>query len=238
MSTKGPAQGARLRGQRRRGAPEVRARQGPHPRAGLRDRDRDAATTARVGYWIDPAGGYAPPLHFTPTRSRASWRLALRFCGFGSTGAFSVFNDAPASDGGLEFSNVLHARPARPQGTGAGWASRTTRRRNKTRVVEPLVIEVFRGTPYLVARVAGTDEIKGYRFSRMTSMPVVLADTFAVDEETLATARAWRPEFTKAPTPVDVVVDDQRELRATCCVRHVPDAVAASKKRRHASRWA
>ncbi|MDE3065197.1 MAG: WYL domain-containing protein [Acidobacteriota bacterium] len=158
-----------------------------------------------VGYWIDPRGAYAPPLHFTDEESRVV-ALALRLYGFGARGAFSVFADEPAVDGGLEFSNyytpVLHALRAR-RAISFGYHSSS----HKTRVVEPLVIEVFHGTPYLVARVAGTDEIKGYRFSRMTTTPVVLTDTFVADEETLATARSWRPEFTRAPAPIDVVVE-------------------------------
>ena len=57
-----------------------------------------------VGYKIDPASGYAPTIYFTPEEERVV-RLALKFCGFGRSGAFSVFNDVPASDGGLEASN-------------------------------------------------------------------------------------------------------------------------------------
>ena len=54
-----------------------------------------------VGYRIDPSSGYAPLIYFTPDEERVV-RLALRFCGFGASGAFSVFNEVPASDGGLE----------------------------------------------------------------------------------------------------------------------------------------
>jgi len=42
-------------------------------------------------------------IYFTPDEERVV-RLALRFCGFGASGAFSVFNEVPASDGGLESS--------------------------------------------------------------------------------------------------------------------------------------
>ena len=164
-----------------------------------------------VGYWIDPRGAYAPPLHFTDEESRVV-ALALRLYGFGSKGAFSVFADAPAGDGGLEFSNyytpVLHALKARRRLSFAYHSSA-----HKTRVVEPLVIEVFRGTPYLVARVAGTDEVKGYRFSRMTSTPVVLPDTFAVDDETLATARVVAPGVHQDADAGRRRRRDQRDLR-------------------------
>ncbi|MFI5036469.1 MAG: helix-turn-helix transcriptional regulator [Acidimicrobiales bacterium] len=180
-----------------------------------------------VGYWIDPRGAYAPPLHFTDEESRVV-ALALRLYGFGSKGAFSVFADAPGGDGGLEFSNyytpVLHALRARRR-LSFGYHSSAL----KVRVVEPLVIEVFRGTPYLVARVAGADEVKGYRFSRMTSTPIVLGETFDVDDETVAAARLWRPEFAKAPTPVDVVVETNETYR-DLLLSHYPGAVAAAKR--------
>ncbi len=180
-----------------------------------------------TGYWIDPSAAYAPPIHFTPEESRVV-QLALRLSGFGSRGAFSIFGDAPLADGGLEFSNyytpVLHALRARRR---LSFDYHSSAR--KTRVVEPLVIEVFRGTPYLVARVAGTDEVKGYRLSRMTSTPVVLADSFSVDDETLAAARGWRPEFTRAPVPVDVVVETSPTYRDLILAHH-PGAAAVDKR--------
>jgi len=180
-----------------------------------------------AGYWIDPQSAYAPPIFFSADESRVV-QLALRLCGFGSTGAFSVFNEGPAGDGGLEFSNyytpVLRALNLR-RALVFDYRSST----NKSRMVEPLAIEVFQGVPYLVARVFGTQEIKGYRFSRMTSMPSVLSDTFMVDDETVAVARAWRPEYTKAPTPVDVVVTTNENYR-DLLLRQYPHAVAANKK--------
>jgi len=39
-----------------------------------------------VGYRIDPSSGYAPLIYFTPDEERVV-RLALRFCGFGASGA-------------------------------------------------------------------------------------------------------------------------------------------------------
>jgi len=42
-------------------------------------------------------------IHFDEDEQRVV-QLSLRFCGFGSSGAFSVFNETPASEGGLEFS--------------------------------------------------------------------------------------------------------------------------------------
>jgi proteasome accessory factor C len=179
-----------------------------------------------VGYRIDPSSGYAPPLVFSPEEERVV-KLALAFCGFGSSGAFSVFNEVPATDGGLESSNyytpvlrALHLRRA--------LAFDYLSAANKARLVDPLALDVFEGAIYLVARVSGTDEIKGYRLNRMTSMPVVLPDMFEVDEETLEVARAWRPQFTKSPRPVDVVVATNEDY-AELLERQYPNAVAARK---------
>ncbi len=182
-------------------------------KARIRDLGFEIETLERadgsVGYRIDPSSGYAPPIYFNHDEARVV-ALALRFCGFGRSGAFSVFSELPASDGGLLASNYytpvvralkLH-RVLRFE-----YFSAT----RKVREVEPLVVDVVRGVTYLVARVRGTDEIKGYRLTRVTSMPEVLADTFVVDDETLAAARAWRPEFQKSPRPVDVVVTTNRD---------------------------
>jgi len=179
-----------------------------------------------VGYKIDPASGYAPTIYFTPEEERVV-RLALKFCGFGRSGAFSVFNDVPASDGGLEASNyytpVLRALNLRRALT-FDYLSSTS----KARLVEPLVIDVFNGVSYLVARVKGTEEIKGYRFTRITSMPAVLPDGFTVSDETLAMARAWRPEYARTPRPLDVEVSTN-ENYADLLVRQYPEAIAATK---------
>lgn len=180
-----------------------------------------------VGYKIDPSSGYAPTIYFTPAEERVV-RLALRLCGFGGSGAFSVFNEIPASDGGLESSmyytpvvRALHLRRALTFDYQSG--------SNKPRSVEPLLIGVFNGASYLVATVKGTDEIKGYRFSRMTSMPVLLTDRFEPDEGMLQLARGWRPEFAKSLTPIDLVITTN-ENYANLLVRQYPSALAVSKK--------
>jgi predicted DNA-binding transcriptional regulator YafY len=181
---------------------------------------------ASVGYKIDPASGYAPPLYFSAEEERVV-KLALAFCGFGKSGAFSVFNEVPATDGGLESSNY-YTPVLRALKLGRAMAFDYFSASNRPRLVEPLVIDVFYGAAYLVARVKDTDEIKGYRFTRMTSMPLVLPDTFGVDDATLAIARAWRPEYAKSPRPVDVVVSTN-ENYADLLVRQYPQAVAARK---------
>jgi proteasome accessory factor C len=180
-----------------------------------------------VGYRIDPSSGYAPPISFSEEEERFV-QMALRYCGFGKSGVFSVFNEGPASDGGVKFTNdytpilrALHQRRALK----FDYHSSV----NKQRVVEPLVIDFFGDATYLVARVNGTDEIKGYRVDRITTMPVVLDETFEVEEDTLRLAKAWRPAFTKGPAPVDVIFTTN-ENYATLILSQFPDAVAASKK--------
>jgi predicted DNA-binding transcriptional regulator YafY len=180
-----------------------------------------------VGYKINPSSGYAPPIYFTREEERVV-TMALRFCGFGKSGAFSVFNDIAASDGGLEASNyytpVLRALNLRRALT-FDYLSAV----NKSRTVEPLVIDVFNGASYLVARVQETREIKGYRFTRMTSMPEVRPETFEASDEDVDVARAWRPEFTRSPRPFDVVVATNEDY-AHLLVRQYPEAIATAKK--------
>jgi predicted DNA-binding transcriptional regulator YafY len=180
-----------------------------------------------VGYKIDPSSGYAPPIYFTRDEERVV-RLALRFCGFGKSGAFSVFNDVAASDGGLEASNyytpVLRALNLR-RILSFDYLSAV----NKTRVVEPLVIDVFNGASYLVARVRETREIKGYRFTRMTSMPEILNEKFEATDNDVDVARAWRPEYAKSLLPFEVVVATNEDY-ADLLQRQYPQAIAATKK--------
>jgi len=63
----------------------------------------------------------------------------------------------------------------------------------------------------------------------MTSMPEVLGDSFEVDDVVLEVARAWRAEFQKEPTPIDVVVTTNANY-ADLLVRQFPGALAATKK--------
>jgi predicted DNA-binding transcriptional regulator YafY len=199
-------------------------------KARIRDLGFEIETVAHddgsVGYKIDPASGYAPPLYFSAEEERVV-KLALAFCGFGKSGAFSVFNEVPATDGGLESSNY-YTPVLRALKLGRALAFDYFSATNRPRLVEPLVIDVFYGAAYLVARVKDADEIKGYRFTRMTSMPLVLPDTFEVDDATLAIARAWRPEYAKSPRPIDVVVSTNQNY-ADLLVRQYPEALAARK---------
>ncbi len=200
-------------------------------KARIRDLGFQIETVTRpdelVGYQIDPSSGYSPPIHFTPEERRVV-ATALGFCGFGKSGAFSVFNDGPAGDGGLEYSAFL---------TPAIRAIKVRRQLRfeyqssvrKERLVEPLEILHEAGRSYLVAREVGGGMIKGYRFSRITSMPVVTSQDFDVDEVTTELASSWRPQYQKRPTPIDVVVLTNQDY-AELLVRQFPGATAAKKK--------
>jgi predicted DNA-binding transcriptional regulator YafY len=200
-------------------------------KARIRDLGFQIETVVRpddlTGYQIDPSSGYTPPIHFTPEERRVV-ATALGFCGFGKSGAFSVFNDGPAGDGGLEFSAFLTPaiRAIKVRRTLSFEYQSSVR---KTRVVEPLEILHDRGTSYLVAREVGGGMIKGYRFSRMTTMPVVSNERFVVDDATRELAASWRPQFQKRPTPIDVVVLTNHDY-ADLLVRQYDGATAAHKK--------
>ena len=153
-----------------------------------------------VGYWIDADSVMAPVLHWDDEERRVI-QLALRLYGFGASGAFGLFNEGPGADSGLEDTTYLTPilRAVRLHRVVSFDYHSSA---NRTRVVEPLVIGLFHGAVYLVARVRGSSEVKGYRLARMTSMPQVSEETFEVDEDLAAAARAWRPEFGTTLSPV------------------------------------
>jgi len=200
-------------------------------KAKIRELGFDIETVAlpgdSVGYRIDPSSGYAPVLHFNEDEQRVV-QFSLRFCGFGRSGAFSVFNETPAGEGGLAFS-AYYTPIVRALKTHRALRFNYQSATNKERVVDPLVIRFFNGVSYLVARVHDTNEIKGYRLSRITSMPEVLARNFDPDDELMNAAKAWRAEFQKAPSPIDVVVTTNADY-AKLLVRQYPEALAAHKK--------
>lgn len=213
--------------------------QGPTTRQKFeRDKDRIREKGAQIetvmrsdeqtGYWIDPASLYSPPIHFTADERRVV-AAAVGFCGFGRSGTFSLFNDGPAGDGGLEYSNYLNpcvrAVTLRRELT----FDYVSKARPKPRHVQPLVLDVIDGRNYLIARDIATGVIKGYRLYRMTSMPQVLKDTFTVTEDDLAIAEAWQPAYADIPRPIDVVVTTSASF-AELLVREYPTAVTAQKK--------
>ncbi len=178
-----------------------------------------------VGYWIEPDSATAPKIDFTEDEERVV-RLALRFCGFGAPGAFSLFNEGPAGDGGLSFSNYYTplVRALRLQ-RAVRFDYRSTS--EKVRVVDPLSIGVFEGAAYLIARVHGSSAIKGYRVTRMTSMPTVLDVAFEADAPTREAAAAWRPEFARPLEPTQIVVETSEDYATLLC-RQFPGATLAT----------
>lgn len=194
-------------------------------KAKIRELGFDIETISRedgsVGYRIDPTSGYAPPLHFDADEARVV-ALALRVSGLGRNGVFSVFSELPPVSEAQLTSNfytpVLRALKLRRVLRFDYFSSS-----RKTRTVQPLVIEVVKGVAYLVARIHESDEIKGYRLSRITSMPTVLKETFEVDDAVIDAARAWRPEFQKSPRPIDVVISTSRDY-SDLLRRQYPDA--------------
>ena len=139
----------------------------------------------------------------------------------------------PASDGGLEFSTYYTPVDSSAQTPSGARLRLPVLGANKTRVVEPLVIDVFNGASYLVARVKWHRRDQGLPLlSRMTSMPVVLPDALrGRSSDALDIARAWRPEFQRSPTPIDVVVTTN-ENYADLLVRQYPGALAAHEEGR------
>ena len=183
-----------------------------------------------VGYWIDPDSANAPAIAFDDAERRVVG-LALHLYGFGASGAFSLFNEGPAPEGGLEFSNYYNPI-LRSLRLNRVLEFDYQSSANKTRTVDPLSIGVFNGAAYLVARVHGTDEVKGYRMTRMTSMPTVLGEHFTVDDATRELAATWRPQYARTPKPVDIVVETTTNY-ARLLTQQYPHALAAQRKSGH-----
>ncbi len=182
-------------------------------------------------YSIDPADTFAPPIDFTPEERRVVG-LALRFCGFGGDSALALFDGGPPTPGGLPYSAfytpVVRAIERRVP-ISFDYVSRAKVRR---RHVEPLVIRVIEGVSYLVAREHDESgwRVKGYRFSRMHSMPVLEDGTVEATAEDRQWARDWRPEFSKSEKPVDVVATTTAEF-ARILSRLYPGVELGSEKK-------
>ncbi len=184
-------------------------------------------------YFIDPADTFAPPLDFTEEERRVV-ALALRFCGFGREGALALFDGGAPTPGGLQYSAfytpVVRAIETKSP-VSFDYVSRAKVRR---RDVEPLVIRVIEGVSYLVAREHDETgwRVKGYRFSRMHSMPVIGEGPIGASEEEREWARLWQPGFSKSEKPVDVVVSTTPPYAHLITRLHPRAEVGSAKKGR------
>ena len=182
--------------------------------------ETDAKGDGAVGYRIDPSSGYAPLIYFTPDEERVV-RLALRFCGFGASGAFSVFNEVPGERRGTRVLDVLHAGDARAQPASraglrlpvrreqAATRRAAAHRRLQRRDVSDRSREGHRGDQGLPLQ---SDHVDAGR-----ACPTPSTTT----KRAVDVARAWRPEFSRSPTPLDVVVTTN-ENYADLLVRQYP----------------
>ncbi len=180
-----------------------------------------------TGYWIDDDAVGATNLDLSDDEE-AVIRTALALYGFGPSGAIGLFGDGRVPDGGLESSQFLNpiVRALRRGRTlRFGYFSSSDRRRD----VDPLALIVADGATYLVARPSGTTEIRGFRLSRITSMPDVGGEFDEVDLATRELALAWRPQYGKAPRPLDVSITTSAAMGSLIARQH-PGAVVARKR--------
>lgn len=153
-------------------------------------------------YRIEKDGAFAPSLNFTDEEHEVI-ALALRFCGFGKSGAFSLFNAiAPVDDFAV---NVEVYNPIiRAINTHRVLTFDYDSTEIRSREVEPIQLNVHLGVPYLVGMVRGTDKLRGYRLNRIVSIPTTTTDTFVVTPEMKEGANNWIPKYEPAEDTIFV----------------------------------
>ncbi len=154
-------------------------------------------------YRIEKDGAFAPALNFTDEEHEVI-ALALRFCGFGKSGAFSLFNAiAPVDDFAV---NVEVYNPIiRAINTHRVLTFDYDSTEIRSREVEPTQINVHLGVPYLVGVVRGTDKLRGYRLNRIVSIPATTPDTFVATAEMKEGANHWTPKYEPEEEAIFVV---------------------------------
>jgi hypothetical protein len=154
-------------------------------------------------YRIEKDGAFAPAINFTEEEHEVI-ALALRFCGFGKSGAFSLFNSvAPVDDFAVNvevYNPIIRAINTRRVLT-FDYDSTEIRPRQ----VEPIQITVYLGVPYLVARIHGTENIRGYRLNRIVSVPVTTTETFVLNEAMKQQAELWSPKYEPEEGIIEVI---------------------------------
>ncbi len=153
-------------------------------------------------YRIEKDGAFAPVINFSD-EEHDFIALALRFCGFGKSGAFSLFNViAPVDDFAV---NVEVYNPImRAINTHRVLIFDYDSTEIRSREVEPIQLIMYLGVPYLVALVHGTDKVRGYRLNRIVSIPATTTDTFEITSETKELARQWTPKYELAEETIVV----------------------------------
>jgi proteasome accessory factor C len=153
-------------------------------------------------YRIEKDGAFAPAINFTDQEHDVI-AFALRFCGFGKSGAFSLFNSiAPVDDFAINvevYNPIIRAINTRRVLT-FDYDSTDIR----SREVEPIQIIVYLGVSYLVARVRGTENYRGYRLNRIVSIPATTTATFVLTEEMQKQAALWSPKYEPAEETIEV----------------------------------
>ncbi len=166
-------------------------------KAAIRDLGFEITTTKNSygadAYCIDPASVYVPSIDFSDEEfDLVSWATSL--LGVGTAGVGRLFADGPVPEGGVEFSPILQPL------TRAVANKRTVRfnyRRSndkvKEREIAPLEIVLWRGQPYVVGVELKSEIVKGFKVSRITSVPTLGTSVYLPSDEWVGDARSWTP---------------------------------------------
>jgi predicted DNA-binding transcriptional regulator YafY len=169
-------------------------------KAAIRDLGFELTTTKNSygvdAYCIDPSSVYVPSIAFEDEElDLLAW--ATRLLGVGTSGVGQLFADGPVPSGGVEFSPILQPL------TRALALRRTVRfnyRRNNDKIKErelaPLEIMLWRGQPYVIGIETKSDIVKGFKVTRITSVPVLTSEIYTASDELKADARTWTPNAT------------------------------------------
>ncbi len=167
-------------------------------KAAIRDLGFEITTTRTVGdvegYAIDPTSVFVPAIELSEDEMYlVAW--ATNLLGIGSTGVGRLFADGPAPAGGVEFSPVLQplTRAVATRRV-VKFLYRKDNDKVRERVLAPLEFLFWRGQSYVIGVDRRTVSVKGFRVSRIASIPVVTGEQFVVDEGVRNVARSWVPK--------------------------------------------
>jgi proteasome accessory factor C len=167
-------------------------------KAAIRDLGFEITTTKTPyetdGYSIDPSSVFVPAIEITDDELNVvSW--ATRLLGIGATGVGRLFADGPTTAGGLEFSPFLQPLTrAVASHRVVSFQYRKDNDKIRERILAPLEFLFWRGQSYVIGVERASVTVKGFRISRITSVPVVTGEQFAVDDGVREVARSWVPK--------------------------------------------